>query len=81
MIIQFMMYPLWILVYSVIGLIPVLATVPSGFDAILNIIGYGCAFIGTDFFLALLGNIIFWLTAQLGWSVIEWVYKKIPGVN
>lgn len=81
MIIQLMMYPLWILVYSVIGLIPVLSSVPSGFDALLNIIGYGCAFIGTDFFLALLGNIIFWLTAQMGWAVIEWVYKKIPGVN
>lgn len=81
MLIQLMMLPLWTLIYSVIGLIPVLSSVPSGFNALLDIIGYGCAFIGTDFFLALLGNIIFWLTAQLGWSIIEWVYKKIPGVS
>ena len=48
---------------------------------IYAIIGYGCAFIGTDYFLAVIGNIIFWLTAQMAWSIIEWVYKKFPGVS
>lgn len=81
MLIQLMMTPLWVLVYALIGLFPVLSSVPVGFEAILNIIGYGCAFIGTDFFLAVIGNIVFWLTAQMSWSIIEWVYKKIPGVS
>lgn len=81
MLIQLMMLPLWTLIYSLIGLLPVLSSVPSGFNALLDIIGYGCAFIGTDFFFAVIGNIIFWLTAQMAWSIIEWVYKKIPGVS
>lgn len=81
MLIQLMMTPLWLLVYALIGLLPVLSSVPSGFNALLDIIGYGCAFIGTDFFLAFVGNIIFWLTAHLGWAIIEWVYKKFPGVS
>lgn len=75
------MLPLWTLIYSLIGLLPVLSSVPSGFNALLDIIGYGCAFVGTDFFFLVIGNILFWLTAQMAWSIIEWVYKKIPGVS
>lgn len=80
MIIQLMMVPFWILVYNIIGMLPVFTSVPRGFNALLDIIGYGCAFIGTDFFLALIGNFIFWLTAQLTWAIIEWVYRKFPGI-
>lgn len=80
MIIQLMMFPFWILVYNIIGMLPVLTSVPRGFNALLDIIGYGCAFIGTDFFLALIGNFVFWLTAQLTWAIIEWVYRKFPGI-
>ncbi len=81
MLIQLMMTPFWALIYFLINLLPSLSSVPSGFNALLDIIGYGCAFVGTDFFLALVGNIIFWLTSQLAWSIIEWVYKKFPGVS
>lgn len=80
MIVQLMMFPFWILIYNIIGMLPVLTSVPSGFNALLDIIGYGCAFIGTDFFLALIGNFVFWLTTQLAWAVIEWVYRKFPGI-
>lgn len=34
-----------------------------------------------DVWLIVIGNIAFWLTAQLAWAVIEWIYKKIPGIN
>lgn len=81
MLIQLMMAPLWVLVHALVDFLPVLSSVPIGFNALLDIIGYGCAFIGTDFFLAFIGNIVFWLTAQLGWAIIEWVYKKIPGIK
>lgn len=76
-----MMSPLWFLIDFLIGFFPVLESFPDGFNAICDLIGYGCSIIGTDFFLAVLGNIIFWLTAHLGWSLIEWLYKKIPGVS
>lgn len=81
MLIQLMMYPFWLFITFLIGLIPVIESFPSGFGAVTNIIGYGCAIIGTDFFLAILGNIIFWLTVQMTWAIIEWIYKKIPGVE
>lgn len=81
MLIQMMMVPMWFLINSLIGMIPVIESIPSGYGAVTNIIGYGCAIVGTDFFLAILGNIIFWLVLQLSWALIEWIYKKVPGVN
>lgn len=81
MLIQLMMAPLWALVYLLINLFPVIESFPTSFGAVTNIIGYGCAIVGTDFFLAILGNVIFWLTVQLTWAIVEWIYKKVPGVN
>lgn len=34
-----------------------------------------------DLWILLVVNIVFFLTASLAWAVIEWVYKKIPGVD
>lgn len=81
MLIQLMMSPMWFMVYALIGMLPVAESFPSGFGAVTNIIGYGCAIVGTEFFMAILGNIIFWLTVQLAWALVEWIYKKVPGVN
>lgn len=75
------MMPLWFLIDFLIGLIPNISIFSSGFNAVLDIIGYGCSFIGAGFFLSVLGNIVFWLTAHLSWSVVEWCYRKIPGVS
>ena len=81
MLIQLMMLPMWGLITLLINLFPVIESFPTTFGAVTNIIGYGCAIIGTDFFLSILGNIIFWLSVQLSWALIEWIYKKIPGLN
>lgn len=81
MLIKLIMLPFWLLITFLIGLIPKIEIFQSGFGAVTNIIGYGCSIIGTDFFFSILGNIIFWLTIQMTWSIIEWIYKKIPGVE
>ena len=81
MLVELMMAPLLGLIDFILSLLPVLTTVPKGFNAILNIVGYGCSFIGTDYFLALIGNIVFWLNVHLTWAIIEWGYKKIPGIK
>lgn len=28
-----------------------------------------------------LTNVVFWILIHFGWSVIEWLYVKLPGVN
>ena len=35
----------------------------------------------SNLFLVIVANITFWLGVQMLWAIIEWVYKKIPGVN
>ena len=46
MLIQLMMLPMWGLIRLLINLFPNIESFPSGFGAITNIIGYGCAIIG-----------------------------------
>ena len=81
MLVQLMMTPLLFLINFIISLMPVLSSVPSGFGAILDVVGYGCKIIGSDYFFGFIGNIIFWLNVHLTWALIEWVYRKIPGIK
>lgn len=34
-----------------------------------------------DLFKFIFNNGLFWMGIQLSWSIVEWVYKKIPGVS
>ncbi|MDR1617371.1 MAG: hypothetical protein LBR98_10325 [Syntrophomonadaceae bacterium] len=47
----------------------------------VDVIVFVFVFFPASLFTALVGNVLFWLEVQLGWSVIEWIYKKIPGVS
>lgn len=81
MLVALFMKPFWILIMFLIGLIPSMSVSLPGFNALLNIVGYGNAIIGTGFTLTILSNIVFWLVVQMTWAIIEWLYKKIPGIK
>lgn len=53
----------------------------SGSNGLVTLLSYGLVFFPVDLWIALISNISFWLLVQGGWIVIEWVYKKIPGVD
>jgi hypothetical protein len=61
----------------------------SGFDAGADNIPAFVTAIGTAgfilfpswMFIAIIVNVSGWMFIQLAWAVIEWIYKKIPGVN
>lgn len=53
----------------------------SGFEVILDILGYGVYFFGASTFTFVISSIAFWFTVDIAWAVIEWLYVKIPGVN
>lgn len=53
----------------------------SGLDALINLIGYGVYFMGFSTFQLCISSISFWFTVDIIWACIEWVYKKIPGVD
>lgn len=50
-------------------------------DLLLQCCGYLNSFIGLDIFLVAVGHSLFFWTAEAAWAVIEWIYKKIPGVD
>lgn len=64
-----------------ITLIPSGLTLPDWFISFFNLIQKALFFFPPDVFTTVLGTIIWCLGSQLVWSIIEWVYKKIPGIN
>lgn len=50
-------------------------------NTLLETLAYFNSFVGNDIFLVAAGHAIFFWTAEIIWSVTEWIYKKIPGVD
>ena len=46
-----------------------------------NLMAYGFNLFPFSLFLIIIANVTFWMSAQMVWAIIEWVYEKIPGVN
>jgi len=85
MIVQLTIYPIFALLHIIIARLPIGNIPPvtdyGGIPALFSILGYMFHIFPLSMFLMILTNIIFWLTAQMLWAIIEWFYKKIPGVN
>lgn len=52
-----------------------------GFDVVIDLLGYGVFFMGYSTFSLVISSIGFWFTIDMAWACIEWLYKKIPGVE
>lgn len=73
--------PVVALIKSIVGMMPQVDNVPAWIGDATILLSKGIAFFGADIWYVIMANVGFWLTVQFGWSVIEWVYKKIPGVD
>lgn len=82
MILELCFKPFFILIRFLITLVP--SFVGSG---VSSLVGFSVhmspilSLLPNGFFSAFIGSVIFYMTAQFGWVVVEWVYKKIPGVD
>lgn len=84
MLFQLLMAPFWALLDLIISFLSIFAGTPTiwvGIDTLTRYVSYALYMFGTDYFMTVMGLITFFLTAQLTWVIIEWVYKKIPGVS
>lgn len=81
MIIKVLMTPFWALIDLLISLLPSSVAESLSMSSVFDILGKGVSVIGLANFSLFLGSAIFWYTVQLTWAVIEWLYKKIPGVD
>lgn len=81
MLIKLIFYPIFLLLDFILTFIPnqvIEVVVDSSFFYVL---GYGVSVIGLSNFVMMLGSVMFWYSVQLTWAVVEWIYKKIPGVS
>jgi hypothetical protein len=71
----------------ILGIFELLPNSTLGYDAyswvdtLLKCLAYFNSFIGVDIFLVAVGHALFFWAIDVTWSVIEWIYKKLPGVD
>lgn len=81
MVIELLLSPIFLLVGGVIDLLPTIQSIPVWVSDTVSLLSKALAFFPGDVWYYTIGNIIFWLSVQFAWSIIEWVYRKIPGVD
>jgi hypothetical protein len=86
MLLEIILTPVFWLLDLLITLIPDLTDSPyvsdgGGVSALFAIMGYGFYVFPASMFFIIIGNVLFWFYVQMKWAIIEWLYKKIPGVN
>lgn len=83
MIIQFIMIALTGFLVKIIGSISFdgITTDLSGVSTLADIIGKGFVFFPSWLWGVCIANIVAWKGLHFAWAIIEWVYKKVPGVD
>ena len=84
MILELLLSPIFLLVNFIFSFLPDLSAIDIAdydMNAFVEILAIGFLIFPRSLFIAFVVNFIFWKNAQLVWSIVEWVYKKIPGVN
>lgn len=81
MLLQLLLTPIFLLIGSLISFIPQGYNVPAWGSYFVSFVAKGLMFFPSSCFLIITANIMFWMSAHMVWAIIEWCYKKIPGVN
>ena len=81
MIIELILTPIFLLIRTILGLIEGVYYLPSWIEHTISLLSKALMFFPVSVWAVLIANIAFWYVALYSWSAIEWVYKKIPGVN
>lgn len=68
-------------VNALVMLLPNGATRSIPIADLFSLLELGFAVFPWDLFAFCVSNVVFWLGLQMTWAIIEWIYKKIPGVN
>jgi len=69
------------LVNIIISLLPTLPQMPSFLSNTIDLLKIPLSIFPLDLWIAIITNLSVWFVAQNGWAIVEWVYKKIPGVD
>lgn len=81
MIIELLCTPIFFLIDSLISLIPVQTSLPGWIGDTADMLSKALLFFPVDVWVIVLGNIVFWHVALIAWAIVEWIYRKIPGID
>ena len=85
MIIELLLTPVFWLLDRILSWLPDFSHLDPlyGYDisGFINLLALGFFIFPFSLFMTFIGNVLFWLSLQMGWAIIEWIYKKFPGVN
>ena len=85
MIIELLLRPIFYLLGLILDLLPDMSGIDplSDYDmtGFIDFLAYGFFIFPISLFMTFIGNVMFWKSTQMIWAIVEWVYKKIPGVN
>lgn len=84
MIIKMLSAPVFLLLEGLITLIPDTVknlSFPDWSLQFFDLVSKGLWFFPPDVFVAIFASIILWTGIHLAWAIVEWCYKKIPGIN
>ena len=81
MIFEALLTPIFFIIESLISFFPTPLTIPDWGIACIDLISKGLSLFPPDVWWTCIGNVAFWMYLQLGWAIIEWIYKKLPGIN
>lgn len=81
MIIELICTPLLLFAKGIIAIIPVLTYIPNSIVSTISLLIKAMQFFPSDVWIMVIGNIVFWVTLHLIWSVINFILRLIPFVN
>lgn len=81
MILELIFAPIKVLILLILNVIPELPKLPEWVVDFIDLFQTGIALLPGGVVSVIFLNVIFWLSIHLIWSIIEWCYKKIPGVS
>jgi len=65
----------------IINMLPQIHALPNWLQYTINIIKVPLSIFPIDVWVTVIGSVVMWYGLQLGWATVEWIYKKIPGVD
>lgn len=67
---------------GIVSLFPTeLPSVALALGSLVEPLQFACYYFGSSNLAYAIGSIVFWAGVQISWAIIEWCYKKIPGVS
>ena len=81
MIIEAVFNAIFGIITSLISFIPSGYNVPGWIADTITVLKVPLSIFPQDIWEITIANILFWVGVQSSWSIVEWVYKKLPGVS